>query len=34
MLVATQIVEPSEGTKPKEVRISLYELQEILNDIL
>jgi DNA segregation ATPase FtsK/SpoIIIE, S-DNA-T family len=34
MLVATQIVEPSEGTKPKEVRISLYELEEILNDIL
>jgi DNA segregation ATPase FtsK/SpoIIIE, S-DNA-T family len=34
MLVATQIVEPSEGTKPKEVRISLYELEEILNDLL
>lgn len=34
MLVATQIVEPSEGTKPKEVRISSYELEEILTEIL
>jgi S-DNA-T family DNA segregation ATPase FtsK/SpoIIIE len=34
MLVSSQIVEASDGKKPKEVRISLYELEEILKEIL